>query len=79
MDRRRFIRSIPAAAAGLLPASAAFAADPAYFVAIEDSAVLIGPDAFFLGRADAKPVARRAPPPPPPWPASRSISCREPI
>ena len=31
MDRRQFIRSIPAAAAGLLPASAAFAADPAYF------------------------------------------------
>ncbi len=43
MDRRQFIRSIPAAAAGLLPASAAFAADPAYSVAIEDSAVLIGP------------------------------------
>lgn len=43
MDRRQFIRSIPAAAAGLLPASPAFAADPAYAVAIEESAVLIGP------------------------------------
>jgi uncharacterized secreted repeat protein (TIGR03808 family) len=49
MDRRQFIRSIPAAAAGLLPARAAFAADPAYSVAIEDSAVLIGSALSFSG------------------------------
>jgi uncharacterized secreted repeat protein (TIGR03808 family) len=43
MDRRRFIQTFPVAAAGLLSAAPARAADPAYFVAIGDSAVLVSP------------------------------------
>lgn len=43
MDRRQFIQTFPLAATGLLSAPPARAADPAYFVATSDSAVLISP------------------------------------
>ncbi len=43
MDRRRFIQTFPFAAAGLFSASPARAAEPAYFVVLSDSAVLISP------------------------------------
>ncbi len=46
MDRRRFIQTFPVAAAGLLCATPARAADPAYFVLVSDSAVLVSPTRF---------------------------------